>query len=141
MSDYPFLSLSRVTVDPALARQLPRRLAYYYLALPLARDDDQLTLVMAHPDNQAAVAVLQAVLGERIVPIQGSAREIRAALDTVWAGAAEAEALHILCWSADQERATVVTEIASLVARAFAAQVTTLDASQSTLDTVLTVAR
>ncbi|HVO71875.1 MAG TPA: hypothetical protein VMT24_17625, partial [Aggregatilineaceae bacterium] len=99
MGDYPFLSLSRVTVDPATARQLPRRLAYYYLALPLARDDDQLTLVMAHPDNQAAVAVLQAVLGERIVPIQGSARELRAALDTVWSGAAESEALHILCWS------------------------------------------
>jgi len=140
MGDYPFLSLSRVTVDPATARQLPRRLAYYYLALPLARDDDQLTLVMAHPDNQAAVAVLQAVLGERIVPIQGSARELRAALDTVWSGAAESEALHILCWSADQERATLVTEIADLVARAFAAQVTTLDASQSSLDTVLTVA-
>ena len=141
MSDFPYLSLSRVTVDPALARQLPRRLAYYYLALPLARDDDQLTLVMAHPDNQAALAVLQAVLGGAIVPVQGSAREIRAALDLLWSEQAESAGLHILCWGAFQEGANPATDIAALVAQALAAETTCLDASQSNLETVLTVAR
>lgn len=141
MSDYPFLSLSRVTVDPELARQLPRRLAYYYLALPLARDDDQLTLVMAHPDNQAAVTVLQAVLGGVIVPVQGSAREIRASLDLVWSEKADAEKQHILCWGKSPERAALVADVTRLVAQAFSAETTSLDASQSTVDTVLTVAR
>jgi nucleotide-binding universal stress UspA family protein len=141
MSDYPYLSLNRVSIDAALARELPRRLAYYYLALPLARDDDQLTVVMAHPDNQAAVAMLQALLGSPIVPVQGSAREIRTTLDLLWSEKADAEALHILCWGACQERTGLVMDIAGLVAQAFAAETICLDASQSSLETVLTVAR
>lgn len=138
MSDYPFLSLHRVTIDPALARQLPRRLAYYYLALPLARDDDELTLVMAHPDNRASVAVLQAVLGGRIVPVQGSAREIRTALDQVWPEKLDPEAQPVLCWGG---HLALVRATAETIAQAFSAGLTCLDTRQSSLDTVLTVAR
>ncbi len=141
MNDYPYLSLQNIPVDPALARQLPRRLAYYYLALPLARDDDELTLVMAHPGNQAAVAVLQAVLGGRIVPVQGSAGEIRAALNQLWAGDTDAGMLRVLCWAAAPERVELTQSVADLVAEALGAQKTCLDSVQSTLDTVLTVAR
>jgi nucleotide-binding universal stress UspA family protein len=125
MSDYPYLSLSRISIDPALARKLPRRLAYYYQALPLARDDDQLALVMAHPENQDAIAVLQAIMGERIVPVMGSSDEIKAALHTIW-----------LCWG-ESAQAPAVAEV---VARALDAELTCLDATQSGLDTVLTVA-
>jgi nucleotide-binding universal stress UspA family protein len=141
MSDFPYLSLSRIPLDPALARRLPRRLAYYYLALPLAQDDDQITLVMAHPENQAAVAVLQAVLGGRVVPVLGSGDEIKATLKLIWSGADEPAATRILCWGASPERAVQVMAVADGVARAFSAQITCLDASQSSLETVLTVAR
>ncbi|MBI5961442.1 MAG: universal stress protein [Chloroflexi bacterium] len=141
MSDYPYLSLSRVTIDPEVARLLPRQLAYYYLALPLARDDDQLTLVMAHPDNPAAMAVLRAVLGETVVPVQGAAKEIRATLNQVWAGPADAETQHILSCCTVPAWIDLVTEAADRMAQAFGAAITSLSASQNTLETVLTVAR
>ncbi len=136
MSDFPYLSLSRISIDPAVARKLPRRLAYYYQALPLAHDDDQLTLVMAHPENQAAIAVLQAVLGERIVPVQGSGDEIKATLHLVWACEPDPAAARVLCWGVS----TQVTAVADVVAQALSAQITCLDASQSSLETMLTVA-
>jgi nucleotide-binding universal stress UspA family protein len=141
MSDFPYLSLSRIAVDPTLARTLPRRLAFYYQALPLARDDDELTLVMAHPENQAAVAVLQAVLGEHIVPVQGAGDEIKATLGSIWAGETGPGASRVLAWGASPENAAQAAAVADMVAPAFRAQVTCLDASQSSLDTVLTVAR
>jgi nucleotide-binding universal stress UspA family protein len=141
MSEYPYLSLSRISIDSALARKLPRRLAYYYQALPLAHDDDQLTLVMAHPENQAAVAVLQAVLGQRIVPVQGSGEEIKATLNLIWAGETGPAAPRILCWGASPERAAQAVAVAGIIAKAFLADTTCLDASQSNLETLLTVAR
>jgi nucleotide-binding universal stress UspA family protein len=139
MSEYPYLSLSRIPIDPALARTLPRRLAYYYLALPLAHDDDQLTLVMAHPENQAATTVLQAVLGERIVPVQGSGEEIKATLNRLWSGETDPAAPRVLCWGTSPDRSAQA--VAEVVAQAFSAQTTCLDASQSSLETALTVAR
>lgn len=141
MNDFPYLSLSRIPIDPALARTLPRRLAYYYQALPLARDEDELTLVMAHPENQVAVAVLQAVLGEHIVPVQGAGDEIKATLSSIWAGESDPGAARVLAWGASPECAAQAMAVAEAVAPAFSAQVTCLDASQSSLETVLTVAR
>jgi nucleotide-binding universal stress UspA family protein len=140
MSDYPYLSLNRVSLDPELARLLPRRLAYYYLALPLARDDEEITVVMAHPGNQTAVTVLQAVLGGRVVPVRGSVSEIRAMLNQLWAEEADATARSILCWGASENRAELAAAVAELIAPAFAAQTIRLDSSQSTMRTVITVA-
>jgi nucleotide-binding universal stress UspA family protein len=136
MSHYPYLSLSRISIDPALARKLPRRLAYYYQALPLAHDDDQLALVMAHPENRDAIAVLQAIMGERIVPVMGSSDEIKATLHTIWSGESDPAIARVLCWGASAQASAV----ADVVARALAAQITCLDARQSSLETVLTVA-
>jgi nucleotide-binding universal stress UspA family protein len=141
MSDYPYLSLNHISIDPALARQLPRRLAFYYLALPLARDDDQLTLVMANPDNRAAIAVIEAALGGRVVPVQGSGDEIKAALRLIWAGEMDPAASRILCWGATLEGAALAMSAANVVAQALSAQTICLDASQSSLDTALSVAR
>ncbi len=134
MTDYPFLSLSRVTVDPELARQLPRRLAYYYLAIPLARDEDQLTVVMAYPENQAAVVMLQAVLSTPIVPVQGSPHEIKATLNQLWSEHNEIGTSQVLCWGLSEERAQQIAHV-------FGAQVLCLDTGSGDLETVLTVAR
>jgi len=141
MNDYPYLSLSRVTVDPALARHLPRRLAYYYLALPLAYDDEQWTVVMAHPDNQTAVNVLQATLGGQIVPIQGSASEIRDTLHLIWPDESAPAAQRFLSWGSSLERAAVALGVAKLIAQSLSSQTICQDASQSSLETVLTLAR
>jgi nucleotide-binding universal stress UspA family protein len=140
MNVYPYLPLSRVSVDPVLARRLPRRLAYYYLALPLAQDGDELTVVMAHPDNHAAVAVLQALLGAHIVPVQGAAAEIKAVLNRVWPEEADSAAPRIVCWAGSPERAAPVLAAAGWFAAALQAEAVCLDSSRSSLETALTVA-
>ncbi len=141
MSDYPYLSLNRVTIDPTLVRTLPRRLAFYHLALPLARDDEQLTLVMAHPENQSAITVLEAALGTHIVPVQGSSEEIRAALNVIWSEETLSKTTRILCWGPTPERSALAGATAEIFARARSAQTLCLDATQSSLETVLSIAR
>jgi nucleotide-binding universal stress UspA family protein len=141
MSGYPFLSLSRVSVDPVLARQLPKRLAYFHLALPLAYDDGQLTVVMAHPDNPTAVTMLQTVLGKQIVPVRGSANEIRATLNLIWSDEGDPDVVRILSWGATEPQSALAFSVANLIAEMLSAQTLCLDASQSSLETVLTLAR
>jgi nucleotide-binding universal stress UspA family protein len=139
--DYPYLSLSRVTIDSDLARRLPRRLAYYHLALPLAEDADELTVVMAHPENQAVVTMLEMLLSARIVPVLGTASEIKAALDGIWRHEPDTSVLRIVSWGSTPEQADLARLAAEQLALPLSVQVTTLDGSQCDLDTVLTVAR
>lgn len=141
MSDYPYLSLNQITIDPVLARTLPRRLAFYYLALPLARDDEQTTLVMAHPGNRTAIVVLESALGTRIVPVQGAIEEIKAALNLIWPDEIVPKTTRILCWGTTPEKATLVVTVADAIARALSAQTVCFDASQCSLKTILSVAR
>jgi nucleotide-binding universal stress UspA family protein len=141
MNAYPFLSLHHVTIDPAVARRLPRRLAYYYLALPLAYDGDQCTVVMAHPENQAAAAVMQTLLGGQVVFVQGTAAEIKAALDRVWPDEVDSAAPRILSWGATPEAAALAKAAAGQVAAALSTPTPCLDTGEGDLETVLTVAR
>jgi hypothetical protein len=141
MSEYPFLSLRHITIDPAVAQRLPRRLAYYYVALPLAYDGDQCTVVMAHPENQAAVAVMQTLLGGQVVFVQGTTSEIKAALDRVWPDEADSAVPRILSWGATPEAAALAKAAAGQVAAALSLPMPCLDASEGDLETVLTVAR
>jgi hypothetical protein len=81
---YPLLSLSQINIDPELARRLPRRLAYYHLALPIAQDDDNITVAMAHPDNQRVIEVIHSAIGTPITPVRSHADDIRRCLDSIW---------------------------------------------------------
>lgn len=81
---YPFLSLADVHLDAELAQRLPRRLAYYHLALPIAQDSDGITVAMAHPDNPKVISVLEGALGARVIPVRSFAETIREQLDRVW---------------------------------------------------------
>jgi hypothetical protein len=83
MSGVPFLSLGDVVIDEGVARRLPRHLALYHRALPIAQDD-AITIVMAHPDNRAVIDVLRSVLGADVVVVRGDEREIQAALDRIY---------------------------------------------------------
>ncbi|MEP7290333.1 MAG: hypothetical protein ABI835_01065 [Chloroflexota bacterium] len=81
---YPFLSLTDVHLDTDLAQRLPRRLAYYHLALPIAQDAEGITVAMAHPDNPKVVSVIEAALGAQVIPVRSFAETIRQQLDRVW---------------------------------------------------------
>jgi hypothetical protein len=81
---YPSLALSQITLNPELAQRLPRRLAYYHLAVPIAEDEEAITVAMVHPDNLLAVQVLEAILKSPVIPVRCSSEEITAVLDDLW---------------------------------------------------------
>ena len=141
MSDYPYLSLEQITVDLALAQTLPRHLAFYYLALPLARDGEQLTLIMAHPENRAAVAMLESALDTSVVPVKGSGAEIRRTLNQVWTSEVAPRLTHVLCWGSSPDQAALIVPMAQTIAQAFQAQTVCLDADECNLETLLSIAR
>lgn len=97
---YPYLPLSEIDLDPELARRLPRHLAYYHLALPVAEDENEITVALAQPDNRAARQVIESALDTTIVPVRSSDADIRAVLDRIWAGADTAHG-GVLAWAED----------------------------------------
>lgn len=84
MNTIPFVSLKYIDIDPELVRQLPRKLAYYHLALPLAMDNEQITVALAQTGNPLTLEMLSRFLGAEIVPVHATAYEIKLALDSVW---------------------------------------------------------
>jgi nucleotide-binding universal stress UspA family protein len=101
---YPHLSLDRINIDENVARRLPRRLAYYHLALPIAEDDDSVSVAMAYPDNGIVIQLIESVLNSAITPVYSAAEQIRERLNHVW-GVESAEPLpRILAWSDSAER-------------------------------------
>ncbi|MCL4878221.1 MAG: universal stress protein [Anaerolineae bacterium] len=135
---FPYLSLKNITIDPALAQRIPRYLAYYHLALPVAEDENQITLVMVHPDNEKVRDLFEEHLSAKVFPVQGNRDEIKATLDLLYAGEGIASVPHILSWSDSQPDA--VLDSAWRISRAFSEDAVCLDASQNSLDTVLQIA-
>jgi hypothetical protein len=138
MSAYLSLDLENVAVEPALARRLPPGLAAYYLALPLSCEDGAISVAMAHPENETAVAVLGALLGAPIVPVRAPAAAIRRALLRA-GGLAPAGQRRVLVWSAAPAAESAAT-IAALFAAALAASLTELPPAVD-LPAALAVAR
>jgi len=132
------LSLRDFALDKALCRRLPRGLATYYLALPVAIEDNTISVVMAHPDDRRALGVLRSVLHASIAPIYGSAEEIRSALDAVWRDEETRDSQLVLCLGS---AAGSGTKMAGILAESLSAQVTFLDANLNNIETALTVAR
>ncbi len=97
---YAYLPLSEIDLDAELARRLPRHLAYFHLALPVAEDENGLTVALAQPDNRAVRQVIETALGHPIVPVRSTDSEIRAALDRIWHDVDTARG-GILAWAED----------------------------------------
>ncbi|MCA9873045.1 MAG: hypothetical protein KC441_05305 [Anaerolineales bacterium] len=119
------LDPNHVTVDDSLAHCVPPALAAYYLALPLAREDGRASVVMAHPENDAAVQTLSRLLQAEVIPLHSSAEAIQAVLARLYPSAAPA-APKILAWSDAPEWETAVTAAAAAFSRVLEAPVTGL---------------
>ena len=59
-----------------LLRRVDRRVASYYLAVPLAGEDDRVTVATAYPDNAGALRMLERLLQAVVVPVAGSEDEL-----------------------------------------------------------------
>jgi hypothetical protein len=97
MAIYFDLDLEQLAPDPELLARIPPRLAHYYLALPLAREDEQVSVVMAHPENQTALATLERLLGAGVLPLYASEQYLRAAVHRVYPDAGTVQAA-VVAW-------------------------------------------
>lgn len=109
----PLLHLADIDIDPALVRRLPSHLAYFHVALPIAEDDDTLTVAFAQPDNRATRELIEGALGSPIVAVRSRSDDILGVLDRVWQDVDLPERA-IYLWSSDPLR---LQTLSSYVAR------------------------
>ena len=133
------LDPNHISIDDSLAHSVPPALAAYYLALPLACEDGRATVVMAHPENAAAIRTLSRLLKAEIVPLHSSAEAIQTVLARLYPSTMPA-APKILAWSAAPEWETAVITAADAFSQVLEAPVTQLVAAQP-LENVLTTAQ
>lgn len=140
MVAYLSIDLDDLIVDPALARRLPPGLAAYYLAAPLAGEDGSVSVAMAHPENETALAVLRLLFDAPVVPVRAPAAVIRRALERLDDPAREGRP-SVLIWAGEAAALDMVHDAGELIARAWNAVIAPLAAPQIDLVGALGVAR
>lgn len=108
----PELDLNAVTIDVSLAQQVPYALSRYYLALPLGRDSDSVSVAMAYPENVKARQVLSRLLHARVVPVFSPANLLLPLLERIYCPENEKGGT-ILAWCGESEWETAVLTAAS----------------------------
>ena len=140
MSHYLELNLDEVTVDPELAKRVPYGLAMYYLALPLAQENDHVSVALAHPENTTALTTLRNLLQAEIVPVRSQSDKIRTALQRLH-GLNGKQAQRVMMWSATPEHGPAVRQMAATFAKLHDTPAPVLDAGQVEIDVALAVAQ
>lgn len=130
---YLDINLDQIPVDADLIRRVPYGLATYYLALPLARENGRVSVVMAHPENQAAVHVLHRLLQAEIVPLKGAVGAIQSALSRLYP-APQPVHQRVLAWSDDPTWETAVSTTATLFGQALTTPLEILPTGSSGAD-------
>jgi type IV pilus assembly protein PilB len=83
----PSISLSKMELDPQMAKLIPRKLAFHYQIVPVSRLANQLTVAMADPLNVLALDHLSQTTGLHLSPFITTAEEIQEALRRLYGGA------------------------------------------------------
>ena len=112
--------------DRELLLQVPRRVAAYYLALPLAREEGRVTVVTAYPENVAALKVLERLLNARIVPVASSEVALQEAIARIYPASVPAAGA-LLVWTDDPARSEAVITTARTFGRALGRAIHILD--------------
>lgn len=81
---YPFIDISSIELNLKLARRLPRRIAYYHLAIPVGEDSDGITVALAHPDHPRVIDLLQTYFNKKLIPLCAAPDSIGTRLDIIW---------------------------------------------------------
>ncbi len=125
------------TADNELLQLVNRRVASYYLAVPLAGEDNRVTVATAYPDNAAALGVLRRLLRADVVPVSSTEDELHEAIARIYPATAPAPAGGpILAWAADPAWIDSVSAAARAFSGSAAPPVVILDSS-ATLDEAL----
>ncbi len=140
MVAYLSIDLDDLTADPELARRLPPGLAAYYLAAPLAVEDGFVSVAMAHPENETALAVLRTLFDAPVVPVRAPTATIRRALQWLDEPAQQARP-SVLLWAGDAAMLAIAQDAGARIAEVWGATVTALAAPEIELAAALEVAR
>lgn len=105
------------TADSELLRLVNRRVASYYLAVPLAGEDNRVTVATAYPDNAAALGMLQRLLQAEVVPVSSSEDDLHEVIARVYPAPAPAGG-PILVWADDPAGTDSAAAAANAIARA-----------------------
>ncbi len=91
----PMMSLSKMELDPELAKVISRKLALHYQIVPVSHLGNQLTVAMADPMNILAFDHLGQTTGLTLAPVITTREEIHDALQRLY-GSAITETLETL---------------------------------------------
>lgn len=107
-----FFTLDNLVVNPRLARRLPPALAFQYHALPVAKDNDHITVAMADPTDKAAYAAIATGLGAAPYVVQADPVAIDRQLAEIWAQEVQLSSLRLLVYHQDSPIAEKITAYA-----------------------------
>ena len=116
--------------DRDLLRRVDRRVATYYLAVPLAGEDNRVTVATAYPDNADALRVLERLLQAAVVPVTGSEDELLATIARLYPEIAPGEGA-VMAWTSDPAWTDAVIATANAFGRAAERPVIIMDATAS----------
>jgi hypothetical protein len=135
----PLLDLKQIAVDPAVVRQIPYGMALYYMALPLAYEEEQASVIMVHPENRTALSRLRDLLNVDVVPVRGTRDAIFDTLQQVHPNHV-LPAHKILAWSAQDNTSDGVCDLAAFFGTALSTEVTMQAVSAPDLEVLLATA-
>ncbi|MBI3924893.1 MAG: type II secretion system ATPase GspE [Armatimonadetes bacterium] len=77
-----FVDLDEMSLDPELARSIPEHLAQRYKVIPVAQNDNKLTLAMVDPLNVIAIDDIRLITGFDIDPVIATEEAITKAINS-----------------------------------------------------------
>lgn len=104
-NEIEIVSLSQLSIPPALIKKIPERLAKRFLAIAIEQKEKILKVAMADPFDITAIDKLQSVTGYEIKAVRGKSEEVLAAIEKNYYGFTEMEAptLELTSVGLDQE--------------------------------------
>jgi nucleotide-binding universal stress UspA family protein len=79
-----YLEYKNLTYNPCLAKRLPPELAFRFHALPVAEENNKITVAMANPENEEAKVGILKALGKTAHVVRADSKEIDYILTELW---------------------------------------------------------
>ena len=80
----PALIIDEFAANPRLAKLIPARMAFRYHTLPIAENDNCLTVVMADPEDQRAREQIRGFIGRPVHIVRGNQSTIDTLIAELW---------------------------------------------------------
>lgn len=106
------LTIDDLIVNRTVARRLSPTVAFRYHALPIATDNDRVTVAMANPNDEAACTAIADSLGVQPYVVKGNQGTIDQQLAQIWPDVVWLETLKILVYHRDSPIANDVKRYA-----------------------------